>query len=342
MNPGVIVAIVVASILALILIFLISIILYASKLNKLGNRKFCESSRQLNGITAIITGGNNGIGKETALDFAQRGAKVILACRNLANAETVKQELIKLSENDDIRVVKLDLSDLKSVRECAREILSTEDHLDIIVNNAGAAFGPSITKDKFHYIFGINYVGHFLLNYLLLELIVKSNYGRIVSVSSMMYSRAKTLDFTPRDQSDIRYPFLKTYETSKLAMILHMRHLSRLLREYRINTYSLHPGMVDTGIFQGMEDNHNALLVAIFECVKRFTAIDCKTGAQTQIHCAVDEEAGNETGLYYDNCEVTELQTTISKDENMARKLWEESCRMVSVGLLPPCLQTFS
>lgn len=188
----------------------------------------------------------------------------------MIKAETVRQEIIRLSENDDVRVVKLDLSDLQSVKEAAQDILDKERQLDIIVNNAGLYFAKGLTKDKFNIIFGANYVGHFLLNYLLLELIIRSDYARIVSVSSMMYSRAKNLDFTRKNESGEKYPFLNSYEISKLAMVLHMKYLAKLLKEYGVKTYAVHPGMVDTGIFQGMENHLNPCSVGVFQCVKRF------------------------------------------------------------------------
>lgn len=72
---------------------------------------------------------------------------------------------------------------------------------------------------------------------------------------------------------------------------------------------------------------------------KRLTSIDSKTGAQTQIYCAVDEKAEKETGLFYDNCESEKLRTALSKDEKLENKLWEESCKMVSVDPHPECLK---
>ncbi|XP_033627244.1 retinol dehydrogenase 13-like [Asterias rubens] len=102
----------------------------------IASRCYCTSNAVLDGRTAIITGGNSGIGRETALDLAQRGARVILACRNLQKAEDVAKDIKSSMGNSQVVVRHLDLSSLQSVREFAQQIIETEDRLDLLINNA--------------------------------------------------------------------------------------------------------------------------------------------------------------------------------------------------------------
>ena len=85
----------------------------------------------------FAAGGNSGIGKATALDLAKRGARVILACRNLQKAEDAAKEIMAHTGNSEVVVQQLDLSSLKSVREFAKRILECESRLDVLINNAG-------------------------------------------------------------------------------------------------------------------------------------------------------------------------------------------------------------
>ncbi|XP_043465388.1 retinol dehydrogenase 13-like [Leptopilina heterotoma] len=97
----------------------------------------CKSDKRLDEQVIIVTGANTGIGKETALDFARRGAKVILACRDLVKAHKAKEEIVEITKNRNVVVRHLDLASLKSVRKFASEIIDTESRLDVLVNNAG-------------------------------------------------------------------------------------------------------------------------------------------------------------------------------------------------------------
>ena len=116
--------------------FIIALVLY------LANRLYfkggvCKSKKRLDGKTAIITGSNTGIGYETALDFARRGARVIMACRDSKKAEQAAKEIIKLTNNKNVEYEYLDLSDLETVRSFAKKMNETLPRLDILVNNAG-------------------------------------------------------------------------------------------------------------------------------------------------------------------------------------------------------------
>ena len=129
----------------------------------------CRSKVRLDGKTVIISGCNTGIGKETVRDLSKRGAKVIMACRNLEFANKAASE-IQQETRSDIRVVKLDLASLKSVRQCAKEILEEEDRIDILINNAGVFLGDcQETKDGFELHMGTNHLGPFLFTNLLLD-----------------------------------------------------------------------------------------------------------------------------------------------------------------------------
>lgn len=155
-----------------------------------------KSNKRLDGKVAIVTGSDSGIGFETALDLAKRGARVILACRNSLKAEKAVQKIIKKSGNKKIDYQHMDLSDLDSVNDFAKNIKSKIDQLDILINNAGVMGCPDSwkTKQGFDMQFGVNYLGHFLLTHLLLDLIKKTSKSRIINVSSCVHF-SKYLNF---------------------------------------------------------------------------------------------------------------------------------------------------
>src|ERR1700744_1857238 len=109
----------------------------------------CTSTRRLDGKTVIVTGSNTGIGAETAKDMARRGARVILACRNITKAQEVADGIVRETQNKNVLVKALDLTSFKSVRTFAESILKSEERLDILINNAGMIGTPNkqVTED---------------------------------------------------------------------------------------------------------------------------------------------------------------------------------------------------
>src|SRR5260370_8298584 len=96
----------------------------------------------MKGKAVVVTGSNVGIGLETAVGVAGRGATTVLACRNQAKAEAAAREVTQRTWNDDVHVVSLDLPDLASVRKAADEVVSRWDRLDVLANNAGGPWSP--------------------------------------------------------------------------------------------------------------------------------------------------------------------------------------------------------
>lgn len=176
----------------------------------------------------LITGANTGIGKETAIDLAKRGAKIIIACRDMEKAEAAVKEIIDKSDNQNVICKKLDLADIKSIREFAEGINRDEPNLNILINNAGVMVCPyGKTADGFEMQFGVNHLGHFLLTHLLLDLIKRSAPARIVTVSSMAHSWGViNLDDINSEKS---YGKSAAYSQSKLANVLFTHSLAKRL-----------------------------------------------------------------------------------------------------------------
>ena len=205
----------------------------------------CYSKNKLTGKTAIITGANTGIGLETAIDFAKRGCRVILACRSVEKGQAAVEEVKKRANSEDVVFVQLDLASLQSVREFAAKMLEEEAHIDLLINNAGVCIPPyTLTKDGFELQFGVNHLAHFLLTNLLLDRIKESPSARIVNVSSVVYIFGK-INFDDL-KSERSYSAMLAYARSKLANILFTRQLAKRLEGTSVTTYSLHPGSIRT------------------------------------------------------------------------------------------------
>lgn len=287
----------------------------------------CRSEKHLDGKTAIVTGANTGIGKETARDLAERGAKVILACRDLTKGKQACDEIIASTGNAKVEVQHLDLSSLASVRKFANNIINTEPHLDVLINNAGATrVKQKITEDGILLGMQVNHFGPFLLTCLLTGLLKRSSPSRIVIVASLAHILGKLdLDDLNFEKS---YGADKVYCSSKLANILMSNELARKLKGTGVTVNSLHPGVVVTDLFRHFGPVVNAVLKF---CLRLFHK-DAREGAQTSIYLAVSEDVDGVTGKYFSDCKEASI-SKLALDEGLAKKLWEKS--EAFVGLKP-------
>uniref|UniRef100_A0ACD5XH60 Uncharacterized protein n=1 Tax=Avena sativa TaxID=4498 RepID=A0ACD5XH60_AVESA len=191
------------------------------------------------GLTAVVTGASSGIGAETARVLAARGAHVVMAARNLAAAESVRQAVLAETPDASLDLMELDLSSMASVRRFAADFAAKGLPLNILVNNAGVMATPfSLSEDGIEMQFATNHVGHFLLTHLLLETMQKtareSNVeGRIVNVSSaahkFTYQEGIRFD---KINDETEYGSIGAYGQSKLANILHANELARRFKYF--------------------------------------------------------------------------------------------------------------
>ena len=293
----------------------------------------CTSKATMKGKTVIITGANTGIGKSTAIDLASRGARIIMACRSLERGQAALNDIVKQTGNNDIILKHLDLSSFKSVRKFAEEIYSSEEKIDVLINNAGlvSTTERQVSKDGLELTMAVNHFGHFLLTNLLLDLLRRSAPSRIVVVSSRAYySIAYTKSHIKLDdlQFEKSYNKWEAYGQSKLANILFTRELAKRLKGTGVTANSLHPGVIFTELGRyALSENVNKFLNFISPVVMK----TLEEGAQTTIHLAVSEDVANVTGKYFVDCEETKPAHT-AEDDDGAKRLWELSEKIVQLS----------
>lgn len=205
------------------------------------------------GRVAIVTGANSGIGYETAIGLAERGAHVILACRNMDAAEEAAQRIRKCTRNPNVTCLHLDLSVQQSVHQFATDFMQTNKRLDILVNNAGVMAVPwQLTADGFETHMGINHFGHFSLTLLLLPTLQRTPNSRVVNVSSLGHRWVRL----PYDLNTNKngYNRFSAYAHSKLANAMFTRELARRLGRMGVTVNCLHPGVIHTNIPQYMSE----------------------------------------------------------------------------------------
>ncbi|XP_054650063.1 dehydrogenase/reductase SDR family member 13-like [Dunckerocampus dactyliophorus] len=286
---------------------------------------------KLNGKTVIVTGSNTGIGKATALEVANRGARVILACRNKEKAEAAVFDIRRESGNAQIVFMHLDLASLKSVRSFVETFLTSEPRLDILINNA-AHMGPGHTEDGFGMAFGVNHLGHFLLTNLLLKRMQQCGPGRIINVAALLH-RLGNIDFSlVASKKDLvpgqsAWQNLQAYCNSKLCNVLFTRELANRLEGSSVTCYSLHPGVINTELCRNMSWWQQFLLMPF----AKIFFLDPEGGAQCTLYCALQEGIETLSGRYFSNCALQQLGRK-GRDDALAKKLWEVSERLTGLS----------
>ncbi|XP_066577523.1 retinol dehydrogenase 13 [Amia ocellicauda] len=291
----------------------------------------CRSRARLDGKTVLITGANGGIGKETARDLARRGARVVMACRDLAKAEEVAVELRRATHNGNIVVRHLDLASLYSVRQFAQDFNHSEERLDVLVNNAGVMMCPKwTTEDGFEMQLAVNHLSHFLLTNLLLDKLQSSAPSRVVNVSSLTHKGGK-IHFEDIFFDKTPYSSLVSYRQSKLAVLLFSRELARRMRGTGVTSYSLHPGIINTELGRHVLTGYPLLKKFLFSPSMLLMKTPTE-GAQTSIYCAVTEGLEEYSGCYFSDCALKKPAPE-GMDDEAARRLWDLSLQLVGLPM---------
>ena len=280
------------------------------------------------GGVAVVTGGNSGIGAESARALLDVGCFVVLACRDEAAGERALAEIGAAAGR--ARVQKLDLADLDSVSAACREIAQKEGRVSLLLNNAGVMATPQQkTKQGFELQIGTNHLGHFALTRLLLPLIEDD--GRVVTVASTAHTMGSVesadLYFVER-----KYTPWGAYGQSKAANILFAKGLADLLEEAGSNvlSVSLHPGVIRTPLWR----HNNWLLTKLF--LRFITDKDVPQGASTSLYACLAE--GIPAGSYLSDCAVaTPNEACEDRDGALRKALWAQSEKLVAeAGLALP------
>ncbi|XP_060538279.1 dehydrogenase/reductase SDR family member 13-like [Pantherophis guttatus] len=284
----------------------------------------CRNAVSLRGKTVLITGGNAGIGKATAVDLARRGARVVLACRDKARGESAMYDIRRESGNSEVILMILDLGSLNSVRAFAQSFLESEPRLDILINNAGV-LKDGQTSDGFDQAFQVNHLAHFLLTHLLLDRLKRCAPSRIVILSSNAHMYGKINFRTIHKPVEGMWEALRSYGSSKLANMLHARELANQLEGTNVTCYAVHPGAVKTEI-------NRSFPWWIFSSLwfMRLFVRDCDAGAQTSIYCATEEGIERLSGRYFVDCR-PKVPWPQARDDQLAKKLWEFSERLLGL-----------
>jgi retinol dehydrogenase 12 len=280
---------------------------YAARIGDLDSRTF------------LVTGANTGIGRETAIALAGRGARVFVASRSEQRSRPVIDEIVARNGSRAVEFLSLDLGDVASVHTCASEFLRAGQPLHGLINNAGLAGQKGMTVSGFELAFGTNYVGPFLLTRLLLDRLRESAPARIVNVSSVGHYRASGIDYETVRQPTKSFTGLPEYAVSKLGNVLHAQELARRLEGTGVTTYSLHPGAVASDVWRRVPWPVRPL-------IKR-RMLSPADGAKTSLYCATSPDLAADTGHYYDNCRRKEPSAVATPQ--LAGELWDRSIAWV-------------
>ncbi|CAG0890376.1 unnamed protein product [Darwinula stevensoni] len=312
---------------AVIWLVWILVVLIGAKVYLMATHRKCHSRRRLDGKTILITGATSGIGEATAVKLAARGARLLLACRNVQKAEIVAKRIAASTKNTKIEVRYVDLTRLQTVRALADRIRAEEEKLDVLILNAGAgkvSYPKELTEDDLEYNMAVNYFSNFLLVNSLLDVLKRSEgESRVVVVSSFFHALG-TMNLENLNYEKYFYR-LNAYSDAKLAEILMVKELARRLQGSRVTVNSLHPGVVRTNIFLQLPLWYRTLIGIVWFYMKTK-----EEGAETVVHCAACESVQGISGAYFVNCQ-ERRPSKKAQDEKLARMLWHRTLYYVNL-----------
>ena len=279
----------------------------------------------LTGKVVMVTGATDGIGQAVALILARQGAEIVGVGRNPQKCARSVQMIKQATGNQHVEYLLADLSSQSDLRQLAAEYKSKYNRLDVLVNNAGAAFARrQETVDGIEMTFALNHLNYFLLTNLLLDVLKRSATARIVNVSSRLH-RQGDMDFNDL-QFQHGYSRFKAYRRSKLANVLFTYELARRLQGSQVTVNAADPGLVKTNA--GANDGFFSRLAK--GLVDAIAAQTPEEGAQTIVYLASSAQVSGTTGQFFRNKQAIP-SSQASYNQQDAQKLWEVSAQMTGL-----------
>ena len=294
----------------------------------------------MSGKVVVVTGGNTGIGKETAVQLAQQGATVAITSRSMDKGAAAAAEIAERGNTADVPVFGLDLGSFASIRDCAKTILDKFDRLDVLVNNAGAMLSDQRqTVEGFEMTLGGNHLGTFLLTSLLLDRLRTTGKARIVTVASIAHRGASNVELSDfYEQSN--YRGMTAYSKSKLANILFARELAHREKSAGsdVSSFAVHPGGVRSEF--GLNGDGGGLIEFGLKLAYRIPSpfyISVSAGAGPSVYCASQPGLESQSGSYLQRQVVGNFgpvkivsPNKAAQDDTKAANLWELSEQLIA------------
>jgi NAD(P)-dependent dehydrogenase (short-subunit alcohol dehydrogenase family) len=279
----------------------------------------------MKGKICLITGTSSGIGKETALALADKGATVVMLCRNRERGRTAQKEIIEKTGNESVDLMTADLASQKQILKFADEFKKKYDRLHILINNAGSILRERlVTEDGIEKTFAENYLGHFILTHLLLNLLKAGSPARILNLSSVAHHGA-SIQFEDLF-FEKNYSPMGAYRQSKLANILFTYYLAQQLAGTGVTVNCVHPGLVASN-FGGSGSRLHRFFIALG---KPFL-LSSKKGSETSVYLASSPEVEGISGKYFVK-KTPKKSSRISHDPAIQRRLWEASKKLAGIN----------
>ncbi len=268
----------------------------------------------MKGKVVLITGSTDGIGKEAARSLAERGATVILHGKTQERVNEAATELRRKVKQGIFHTSVADFTSLQQVSAMANDLIARFPRIDVLINNAGVYMKQRVlTVDGYETTFEVNYLSHFLLTNLLLDVLKQSAPARIIHVSSIAHTNGR-IDFDNL-QGERMFDGYHAYALSKLALLIFSKELALRLKGTQVTSNALHPGVINTKLLQMSFNIYGASL---------------SLGVQTMMYLATSHDVENVSGKYFVKCKET-YPSSLVDNSALRTKFWAVSEKLISV-----------
>ena len=275
------------------------------------------SEKVCTGQVMIVTGANSGIGYYTAKGLAGKGATVVMVVRNMDKGEKAISEIKAATGSESVYLMHCDVSDMKSVDRFTKAFQERFMCLNVLINNAGAAFSKrQLTEEGYEKTIATNYLGLFRLSWNLLPMLKETAPSRIINIGSGMHKTGK-IEFDDI-MMEKKYASMKQYANSKLIVTTHTYTLARKLEGTGVTVNVVEPGFVATNLGSNMGGLRDRIAFTIVRPLQ----ISAEKGAHTSIWAATEESLKEVSGKTFNKMkDISSGELTY--DKSFQDKLWD-------------------